>query len=796
MSNELITALQSAAGNVSGDFYPYTVDNSARFDSSGPNYLEKTLGTATDRKKFTFSFWVKPCEFTNWQSVLGTGGFLAGAYIALTSTSTGTTGIRYLEQISSANAIKTDFIGSLRDPSSFYHIVVVRDTTEATDTDRVRLYVNGTRFTQINGTPVWPSLNRSDFYINGPVQHSVGETLGSSHGINPLSAYLSEVVFIDGQGLEPTDFAEDKNGVWVPKDVSGLTFGNNGFYLDFADSSNLGNDVSGNNNDFTSSGLTSSDQMPDTPTNNFTTFSPLHVWTETGIAGSATLSDGNLSAVAPAVARYNAACSIAMPTTGKWYCELTVVGTPNSASAVGIEIASDLQATRYGGLGPDSVGLRIDSGTKWINSAGSAYGNGAANGDIIQIAVDRDAGKCWFGENNTWYNSGDPEAGTGAASSALSTTEPMFFMATSYDGGCDYNANFGQLGFTYTPPTDFLALSTANLPEPTIGPNSDIKPSDVFATVLYTGNGTAKGSGGNTINLGVDMTSGKYMVAIKNRDAADSWMVFDTMRGDNKYIEFDSTDAEVTDTETCEFTSTGVKLGNNTAVNTNGEDYVLYWFKATPGFFDIQLRVGTGSAVAHDHDLGVKPNFMTSKLRTTYTSNIETYVDGGQVTDPATDYYQLSSNSAVSDNATVWNDTEPTSTQYTVGTGGINVSGEDYVQYLWADVEGFCKTGYHKGNGSSDGPLIFTGFRPAFVIVKQSNVARGWYIFDSARDTYNAVDDYLRADTAAAEANLDSYDFLSNGFKLRNNNASFNESGGTYIYMAFAENPFKYANAR
>jgi hypothetical protein len=794
--------IQASAGNVAGgDFYPYTIENSARFDSSGPNYLEKTLGTATDRKKFTFSFWVKPCEFIHWQSVLGTGSYLAGAYIALISTSTGATCIRYLEQISSANAIKADFIGSLRDPSSFYHIVVVRDTTEATDTDRVRLYVNGTRFTEMNGTPIWPSLNRSDFYINGPVQHSIGETLSSNHGIYPLNAYLSEVVFIDGQALDPTSFGEDKNGIWVPKDVSGLTFGTNGFYLDFANSANLGNDVSGNNNDFTSSGLTSSDQMIDTPTNNFATLNRLL---------NNSISDGNLYHTYSS-GSYDSAVSTLSVTSGKWYAECTI--TKDSVyPGFGIveadaEIATKPFSVNY--LGSiNGGGYGFYPGQGWYRNNGVLQSNttSISTGSVIGLALDLDSSprtiKVYDDGTliDTLSNIDLPSAG--------------YIFSTSINTNGSSAAgrwNFGQTAFVHTPPTDHLALSTANLPEPTIGPNIDENSSGTtsdehFDIALWTGTGTTQ-----------NITSLEFQpdfIWIKNRDdAAQSHWLFDAIRGVDNVLFSNLTNAETNDSGLLSsFNTDGFTTDSNKSLGT-GDDFVAWNWKGngsgvsnTDGSITsavsanqdagISIVTYTGNATANatiGHGLGVTPQFFAVKVRSSTGGWWTYHVSVGKDA-----YLDLSSTAASASSANYWGSTGPTSTTFQInGGGGVNNSGSTYVAYCFAEVESFSSFGSYTGNGSADGPFIYTGCRPAFVMVKRTDTGNNWVMHDAERNTYNVVNLSLLADRSDAETDFGiDFDFLSNGFKIRSTNNPENASGGTYIYMAFAENPFKYANAR
>jgi len=817
MSNELITALQSAAGNVSGDFYPYTIDNSARFASSSDKLTRTNSGSGST--KGCFSMWVKRSKLNETQPQLIGTGF--GEFYFTDSTMGGGTyypdAIGYYEYFSSSyqgegtSSINSSSAYSVfRDVSAWYHVFLVWDTTLATATDRYQIWINNQRVT-LTGVSNVAQNTLARWFYTGDI--AIGN---NSSGTKPSLCYLAEVVGVEGTAYAPTDFAQDKNGVWVPKNVSGLTFGTNGFYLDFADSSNLGNDVSGNNNDFTSSGLTSSDQMPDTPTNNFATFNPLVK--EPGRTNDTnTYAEGNLYVKGDASANYNntqtGVSTILYPSSGAWYTEVRHSGFGGQFNVdTGIVGVYTQDAQAGWAMTTNSV-MYYFNGSLYVS--GSVVQTGGATyttGDIIGVFVDSDNNQIKFYKNGSLqytYNSSVSLGGFKLLTGDGASTEWVAWILNAGQNGT-FNGNVTAGGnsdangigdFKYTVPTGALALCTANLPEPTIGANSDIKPSDVFGTVLYTGNGTAIGSGGKTVDCGVDMTSGDYMVAIKNRDAADSWMVFDTVRGATKYIQFNSTNAEATDTESLTaFTATGVTLGNNVAVNTNTEDYVLYWFKATAGFFDIKQYTGTGVAHTETHNLGVTPNLITCHGTVTPTAgntNWPTYVSSLPVTDPETDVLYINLTNAVSDSAAIWNDTAPTSSVFTVGTtGDLNQSGDTYIAYLFADVEGFCKIGYYEGNGSADGVFQYLGFSPELHVYKRTDVANSWVnILQAINPTNDGTQEYLMFDDVIPQAQFNILDQLSNGIKYRTNNAGTNASGGDYITLSIGTSS-KYSNAR
>jgi hypothetical protein len=776
--------IQASAGVGGGDFYPYTVDNSLRFNALDTAYMTDTLGSGTITK-WTCSFWTKltkPASGTEQRIFNASAGTSQDTGIGVNATGQ----VFLFTQQSNGNYDWLVITRLLRDPSAWYNIVIVWDSANATAADRQQIYINGTRETSF-ATDIQPALNATSS-INSASLHYIGKYYGATPNLN-FDGYLSQFCLIDNQALTASSFGQDKNGVWCPKSVSGLTFGNNGFYLDFADSSALGNDVSGNNNDFTASGLAANDQMTDTPTNNYATGNPLKI---RPTQSSATWSEGNLEATGSSVGTYG---SIAIPSSGEWYYEVKLTGGTSNPT-IGIMDSEDYNVSpvlNAGILGNAGVSYKVVDGT---NS--TPYGaTELVSGHIVGVHVETDG--------VTFYINGTSQgkithATAGYLPYTIAGASWTFFFNYGQNGtfngtetaGGNTDAN-GLGDFKYTVPTDALALCTANLPEPTIGPNSDILPSDVFATVLYTGNGTAIGSGGKAVT-GVGFQPD--MVWIKNRDAADQWMCFDSVRGATKYLSIDDTDVEVTDTQSLNtFDADGFTLGSNVAVNTNTEDYVAYCFKITAGFFDIQPYVGNATARTIAHDLGVVPNMYMVKNRDT-TNGWYAYVSSLPVTDPETDAMTVHTNAAVVD-AAYWNDTAPTSSVFSIGSSGTpNGSTYDYICYLFADVEGFCKTGYYEGNGNADGPFEYLGFSPEFHLVKKTSATGSWYVYDTARSTSNEVDDQLLADLPNAETTgSEEMDLNSNGVKQRSADTEVNVSAGDYITLSIGTSS-KYSNAR
>jgi hypothetical protein len=795
MSNELITALQSAAGNVSGDFYPYTVDNSARFDVS--SYLYRTAGTATDARKGAISFWAKRGKLTASQVPFVSFGSPSTSYIELTVTDTFT-----FQDGGNSALLMTYLRRQFRDTSAWYHFLLILDSTNPVANDRDKLYINGVRETD------FASGRQGNTTLNGIYQAlSAGNANGLSIGYSSggYDGYLAEVALVDGTVYSETDFGEFKNGVWTPKDISGLTFGNNGFYLDFGNSAALGTDVSGNGNNFTTSGLTSSDQMIDTPTNNFATYNPLQ--NKTGLSHS----DGNLIQDAATVGgSYPIGISTQSMPSGSWYAEFRYTGTISAGAGIFVPSTETLgysfiDRVIYSVNGQKSVG-----GTPNIS-----YGATYASGDIIGCHYDADTGDVEFYKN-----------GVSQGVAATVDTEQMWVFGTQgyTTGNGAWRANFGQNGtfngtvtaggntdanglgdFKYTVPTDALALCTANLPEPTIGPNSTIKPDEVFAPILYTGNGTSQSI--STLEFQPDFTW------IKNRDAADNHMLFDAVRGATNYLNsnLETSGSSGTDAQSLSsFDSNGFSVGNNVAVNTNAEDYVAWNWKVggsgvsnTDGSISATVsvntdagislsrgNVGTSGNVTIGHGLGVAPDFVVGKP--IGAGAWSALVPSVMTKD---DYFFLNRTDAVATYTDLWGSALPTSS--VIGLQAGIAFSNDTLFYSFVSKEGFSSIGSYTGNGSADGPFIYTGFRPAFVVIKATDIAYSWNIYDSERGQYNTNDYVLLANLPDAEIVLsDMIDFLSNGFKLRSSALARNGSGNNYIYMAFAENPFKYSNAR
>jgi len=334
------------------------------------------------------------------------------------------------------------------------------------------------------------------------------------------------------------------------------------------------------------------------------------------------------------------------------------------------------------------------------------------------------------------------------------------------------------------------------------------KPSDYFNTKLYTGNGTAIGSGGLVVT-GVGFQPD--WVWLKNRTTGDrSHQVYDVIRGVTKGLKTNSSDEENTNSERlAAFGSDGFTVGNNGDVNTSGNAYVSWnWLAGgtassnTDGSitssvsanqdagFSIVSYTGTGANATVGHGLSSVPYMMIIKKRNSATgSNWMVYHKS--ISGTGDGHLWLDLTNGRSDDVNSWNNTAPTSSVFSIGTRSENNgSGDTFIAYCFAPKSGFSSMGQYTGNGNADGTFIYLGFKPAFMMVKRTDNTSSWPITDGTRDTFNAVDNYLSANNSNAESDFDHADFLSNGIKFRTTNDGWNVSGGTYIYMAFASNPF------
>jgi hypothetical protein len=790
----------------------YDINNSLRFRSSASAYLSRAPASTTNRQIFTLSAWVKRGSLSTRQIIF------CSANPTINTVSQQEFQVVFdssdkIQMVGGVSGVGNDFelvtTQVFRDPSAWYHIVVAVDTTQATAANRIKLYVNGSQVTSFS-TTTNPAQN-----YNTSVNLIVFSHRFGGSGTNYLDGYLAEVNFIDGQALTPSSFGETDTttGSWKPKAYTG-TYGTNGFELNFSDiattsgsNAGLGKDFSGNGNYYNTTNIsvtagTTYDAMIDSPTLTSATVGNYAVMNPLKLGASQTLTQANLNVSGSGWGTTSSTLSV---TTGKWYWEITSINSAGTASnpsfMIGVSTDTSNNQSSYNATG---VYHMQDNGDRYYNNTTDTRISGVSivTNDVVMLAYDADAGKLWIGKNGTWFNSGSPTGGTGQIYSSIPTTGVTPTAAASGAGA--YNANFGQRPFSYTPPSGFVRLNTYNLPDSTI-----VKGNTVMDATLYTGTGSS---------LAVVNAAGfkPDLVYIANRVNAKNKPIFDSVRGVNQYLYTNSTSAELNiGGGLTAFNSNGFTVGGNsdtgdtvamvgwqwqagqgsttTGTGTGGITSVTQSVNATAGF-SIVTYTGSGANGTVTHGLGVAPKMVIVKSRS-YAGTQWVVWHTGLTSGAYTVYLNLTN--AQANAPTVWNSTIPTSTVFSVGTNAdSNNSGSTYVAYCWAEIAGFSKFTSYTGNGSTDGPFVYLGFRPKFVMIKRTNTTEDWMIWDTSRSPYNAGIYRLYPNTSGAENSTDLFDILSNGFKCRDNDPVNNASGSTYIVAAWAENPFKNSNAR
>ena len=472
--------------------------------------------------------------------------------------------------------------------------------------------------------------------------------------------------------------------------------------------------------------------------------------------------------------------------TGKWYWEVKI--NTKGASGYGWKSDSNVGGSQALSSGTGSRGTVYNVGGsggfadgEWTDDFSGATSNfspfaTASNNDVVMFALDLDNRRGYVGLNGTWFNSANPANGTGSIGLGKVTTHAVtsnfYPMCVRLDASGTGTYNFGGTSFAHTPPTGFLNWNQATMPGTDEG----------ISSLSWT----------------------------KNRDATDSHQLYDSSRGKQKVVISNTTTAEASVIDGLQrFLKGGFQTEDDVSLNTASESYVSWNWVANKGTtasnssgsitstvqanttagFSIVKYTGSGSAATIGHGLSTAPTFIAVK-NLDDTSSWYVYMNATRANNANTYYMRFDSDDSQSDTGAVWNDTSPTSTVFSVGGEDTsNKASTDFVAYCWTDIDAFSKIGQFTGNNNADGAFIYTGFKPAFLMVKGLSVGNGWTVWDSARSPINPLDTALFWNTTGADDTGNTIDFLSNGFKLRSSNADFN---GSYIYgyMAFAEAPF------
>jgi len=811
------------AGAAGSGVSAYEIEQSLRFNSADSAYLSRTPSSAGNLRTGTISFWIKRSKLQS-QPVQNTQMSLLGCI------GNGPFFLRYRYQQDyleynqgwAGGTGAFDTLAHYRDVCAWQHVCLVNDFTNATAADKVRLYMNGVR----QDLTITSALTNADGSWNSTNLHYIGYLNAYFDG------YMAEFHNVDGTALDPTSFGEyDNNGVWRPIAYTG-SYGTNGFYLTFDPSATngIGHDHSGNGNNFTPSGFTTSgtgtDVMSDTPTTNWCTLNPL-------LNQGGSFSEGNLVFTGVGTSYQGSRGTIAIPSSGKWYWESTATThttTVGNWTGVGMATAA-VSLSSFAGQVAGSVfyGDRNDSNSL-ISNGTSVVDQGTttnfSQGDILQCAYDADTGKFWFGLNNSWWDSsvgttGNPSAGT---NQTLTAAAGEYFPIVQTNRTHVITTNFGQRDFAYTPPTGFNALNTANLPAP------DIKDGGkYFDTLTWSGTGGSSGATRSLTGLGFspDLVWGKV-----RSSSGVGHILMDSVRGvgTGKYLQSNTANAEGTSGPNeslygylSSLDSTGFTVTNGTSTfdnwNKSADTYVAWnWLAGGSGSsntdgsitstvsanpsagFSVVAYTGTGANATVGHGLGVAPAMMIIKDRDAQTRWIVYHQTQGNA-----GYLRLDDTAAFNSDSTVFNTTSPSSTVFSVGTSiNTNPTGNDVIAYCFAEVEGYSKFGSYTANNTTDNSFVFCGFKPAFLLIKNytsgGNDSYHWCTYDDTRSEYNATTNVLWPSNAGSE-NSSSYspkngpagngdiDFLSNGFKIRSS-ASAMGGSDSYVFAAFASHPF------
>ena len=775
---------------------PLEIDQSLIFDETRGSFLGRASSaiSAGNQRTFTFSTWVKLCSKpavannTHFMMARPTAG--GGPLFSIMVLGTEKQLYIFEKNNSSVTRWALQCSAVLRDPAAWYHIVVAIDTTQAANANKVKPYINGVLQTSFV-TAGYPDQNDQMPWNGGAVPQYLGWNVGSSGDF-----YMAETHSIDGAAKAASDFGKtnDDTGQWIPKKYSG-SYGTNGFYLKFV-SGALGTDSSGESNNYTATNLANADVVTDSPTNNFATLNPLFT-----ASVNNTYSEGNLKTVCPNSTKGLCVATI-VPTAGKYYAEFKTTAGFADYPMVGVFDVSSATTTSstVSTVSTKNIGYYAYNGQILAGPSGAVLDTVAswAVNDIIAVAIDYDNSTVKWYKNNTLVFT---------KSSADLKDVTFAFSGTSGSSGYTIEANFGQKTLAYTPPSGYVALSTANLPDPAI-PLSSAH----FNTVLYTGAGQTQTVTG--VGFQPDW------LWIKSRSAVSYHNLMDAVRGigsTTKVLFSNSTDAEASlgsgTNKVSAVNSNGFVIdGNSTDLNASSGNYVAWNWKAngsgstdTSGDIDAVVSANqaagfsiitfTGDNSANGtvpHGLGVVPDFVWYKSRV--GSSWENWVHSSIIS--GNKRLLLQSTAAASS----------INTNYLLGgeiatstmiSNNAHTTSQPIVAYCFASKPGFSKVGTYTGNGSATaGPFVNTGFKPAWVMYKRTDAVNDWLLFDNKRDVDNVASLRLFPNQNYADYTDARIDILSNGFKVRATTNDTNANGGTYLYLAFAESPQKTATAR
>lgn len=778
------------------------VQTALRLSRDDSEYMNRTPGTATDLQTWTFSCWFK--RGRNIVDGSGVDTILSAGSATTDKTFLAFDGSNRIQfQHTVASTVEIDYVSTaiFTDPTGWYHLVVAYDSNEGTAADRVKIWVNNVQLTQWD-TQNTPSAAEETF-INDNVINNIGRRAQDND--NYFDGYLAEMYMCDGQDLTPTTFAEANGSAWQPIDAS-PTFGGEGWELFFQTDIDLGDDTSGNTNDWTENNIAAANQREDTPTRNHLTLHPNYH----GTGPTMTIENGMLEAHTTSGTINTVFATAMLPTTGKYYWEVDCT-TVDAANRVTIGVC-DQQGTVNNDVGSDNHGWSIvnNTGTTLSNrhdGSNTAFTDTGTlqTGDYVMLAYDAGTGELWFGLNGTWLDSGDPAAGTGETFTISDAFAGVVAPAMSvFTSGNQLTFRSAEQDWEGTAPTGFVSLDTSGWPTLAIE-----DPKDHFNVVAYSGNGTNPRS----------LTGENFQPEIawvKAINQAGLHIISDTVIGAGTIQTHATGAADVATNsggEITAFNADGITVDANTSdldVNDNGvaTDYIAaMWNESVTAGLDVVGYAGTASAQNIAHNLTVAPNALYVRNRDTAGNNalfFDRYLDtsGLPVTDPETDFMLFDTAGVRTDDATYWDDTAPDASNFRVGTNtSTNNNTDNHAAYVWAEVPGFSKFTAYRASNSTDtrAPFIYTNFRPALILLKNIDSTGGWrmWVRDNALIGANggttASDSWL-ADTDAAQATGPLIHICNSGFKLTAIDVSSNFFNREYLVMAFADVPFELAS--
>ena len=801
------------------------IERSLRFDANSNTRLVRTIGSTSNRRTFTYSWWLKRSYESAEQYVWYVGSSPSTPY--LDARFEASSHELQIQDYTPSRPIRFITNRKFRDCTSWMHFVFAVDTTQGTASNRAKLYINGVQETSFS-TETYPDQNYdSSANVSGHIQVWGTNKEGTS---NDLEGYLAEAHFVDGQQLTPSSFGftDPVTNIWMPKRYEG-THGTNGFHLDFSDNSSasaLGIDKSINGNDFTVSNFGTHDALKDSPLNN-----QFCTWNTISTKNLPELREGNLKQMGT----NNTACNGTIGvTSGKWYWEQYCLTDIDNNSVITIAGVTKYQTENDGDQEPRVAYTTGRSYYRGINNSGVyAYKNYNSTtnneinsggtfwgGAVIGFRLDMDAGTLKYYTNNTLVHTDSTiptdgtrifplNSNTNSGTSRYNSTVMNFGQDSSFAGNKTAQGNTDENGigdFYYAVPSGFRALCTKNLPKPD---TIITKPQRHFETLLYTGDGQ-----NNRKITGLEFKPG--LVWVKKRaqsgggeiDENHGW--YDSIRGVTKRLKSNSSAAEDT-FPIGSFDDGGFTFATEMYYNDNNDTYIAWCWKAgdatvsnTDGTitssvsanveagFSIVTWTGTGSDGTIGHGLGKAPSLYIVKRR---NSSKDWYVQIGNITGfDLGRFLKLNAINGIDFASDVFAASADTSTVLnTKSDSATNASGDTYVAYCWAEIPGYSKFGQYTGNGSTNGTFVHLGFRPAWLMIKRTSSTDSWLITDNKRDVDNPATQ-TQAPQSHREDNVNtgdnySIDYLSNGFKCRGSGGDLNGSGETYLYMAFADQP-------